>query len=145
MILLFLTTLTGCRKAQNPPVFTSRSKDAAYKQELQKVIDQKARITKRRVKITAQMKLLEERARKNLPPNATDEQVKAELERNPAKYPGWNTLSAELVKVDAAMEKELADARALVRRRISAEASSGKPAAAGKKGEPPARKGAGSK
>ena len=141
--LLVLAVFSGCRKEQDKPVYASRTRDPAYKQELQGVIDQRTQTAKTLYKLKKQMDLLAARARAALPAGATDEQAKAELDGNPAKYPGWKILSAEFAKVSAAAEKELADARSLVRRRIMKETADRKAAAA--QGETAAKKPAVSK
>lgn len=131
-LLLVLAVLSGCKKEQEKPVYASRVKDPAYQQELREIVNQKARTAKTRAQLVAQMNVLKERARLVLPKGATEAQVKAELDANPAKYPGWNVLSAELTKVEAAAEKELADARSMVRRRILKETADREAAAKGK-------------
>lgn len=136
-LLLVLAVLTGCRKEQEKPVYTSRTRDPAYKQELQGTIDRQTQTAKVRAQLVRQMDLLAARARAALPAGATDEQVKAELDGNPTKYPGWKTLSDEFAKVNATAEKELANARSIVRRRIMKETADRKAAAT--KGEATAK------
>ena len=65
-----------------------------------------------RLVTVAQMEELVARARAALPKDATDEQVKQELESNPEKYPGWKALSSALVKANAELEKQMGTARA---------------------------------
>jgi hypothetical protein len=83
-------------------------------------------------KIKRQMDDLKERARAKLGKDATEEQIKAELDGNPAKYAGWKLLVDAYAKANAKMEKELADVRGIVRRRIEKEAADQKAVAEGK-------------
>ena len=76
--------------------------------------------------------MLKARARRALGENATDEQIKAELDGNPAKYAGWRQLTIAYAKANARAEKELADVRGIVRRRIEKEAADQRTVAAGK-------------
>ena len=138
--LLVLATVCGCKKEQETtaPTYASRTRDPVYTQQLQDSINQQTKTAKTRAQLMKQMDLLTARARAVLPAGATEEQVKAELDGNPAKYPGWKILSEEFAKVNSTAEKELADARRLVQRRIMKETADRK-AAAAKKGEATAK------
>lgn len=85
-----------------------------------------------RARIEPQLKELVARARAALPKDATDEQVRAELEANPEKYPGWKALSDALAKANANLEQEMARARATVRARILKEAADRRAVAEGR-------------
>ncbi len=128
--MLVFAVLAGCEKKRE--VYAVRGQDPAYQQELKGVADQKKRTARSYATLAAQMERLRARARAALPAGATDEQVEAELNANPAKYPGWKTLSAAFAEVKADTEKELADARRIVRRRIEKEAADRKAVAEGK-------------
>ncbi len=120
--LLVLAALAGCEKKQEE-VFTPRGGDPEYVRSLEKSIARQSRAQSALAKISAQMKSLEDRARAALPPGATAEQIKAELDGNPSRYAGWKDLSEAFAKVSARVEKERADAQAIVRGRIEREAA----------------------
>ncbi len=111
---------SGCSD-DKPEVITDRSKDKAYQQDLVESRKEQQKIAVRNADITMQMQRLIERARKALPAGATDEQVKAELDNNPKKYPAWKALYERSLDNKAKVEKSLADARAKVRERIQRE------------------------
>ena len=95
-----------------------RANDAAYQKQLDGFVKDRHHIAKRRMKLEARMAQLRERAKKALPAGATEEQVLAELENNPRRYPVWRDLVAAR---DASVDEEkrnLASARAAVARRI---------------------------
>ena len=96
-------------------------KDAVYTQALHRVQTQRRAIAAHRWKVVEQMEALVARARKALPPDATEEQVRKELLDNPRKYPGWRELSRMLREHNAKAEKDLEDARRLVAARIRQE------------------------
>lgn len=98
-----------------------RAHDPVYTQALHKVQTQRRALASRRWEIVSQMEALVARARKALPPDATEEQVRAELLNNPRKYPGWRELSRMLSEHNAKAAKDLEDARRLVARRIMQE------------------------
>lgn len=128
-LMLVFAALTGCEK--KPEVYTTRGEDPAYQKELEGTVASQKLLARRETKIAAQIARLEARARAALPEGATPEQVRAELDANPAKYPGWKDLSAESAKVEKAVEAELAEARRIVRRRIEKEAADRKAVAKG--------------
>ena len=96
----------------------SRADDAAYQAQLKNHLAAQFGASAAREKILAQMEQVRERARKALPEGATDEQVKAELENNPRKYPAWGELVSALEKNAEESKSNRAAARAAIRRRI---------------------------
>lgn len=129
MILLY-TVLVGCEK--KPEVVVQRSQDPVYQKALADTVAQRNRAAGARVKIAQQMEELVARARAALPKDASDEQVKAELEGHPEKYPGWKALSEALLKANAKLDKAAADARDTVRARILQEVADQKAVAEGR-------------
>ncbi|MGN0847891.1 MAG: hypothetical protein ACI4RA_10980 [Kiritimatiellia bacterium] len=129
-MMLVFTAFTGCEK--KPEVYTTRGADPQYKEALRQTRIRQNEKGDVRVRVVAQMKELAERARAALPQGATDEQIKAELEGNPQKYPGWSALSAALAKTDAELKAEMANARKTVRERIFKEAADRKAVAEGR-------------
>ena len=106
-----------------PKKVAARADDAAYQAQLKDHIAAQRSVNVAREKILARMEQLRERARKALPEGATDEQVKAELEGNPRKYPAWGELVAALAKSQEELENKKASAEAAIRRRILREAA----------------------
>lgn len=129
MVLLY-TVLVGCEK--KPEVVVERSEDPVYQKELASAVTERSRAAGAREKIARQMEELVARARAALPQGSTDEQVKAELEGNPEKYPGWKALSEALVKANARLDETAAKARDTVRARILKEAADQKAVAEGR-------------
>ena len=126
---LVLAVLTGCDG--RPEVYAQRKADPSYRKDLEASVAQQKRTNASLATVRSQMDRLEARARAVLPAGATPEQVKAELDANPAKYPGWQTLSARFEQLSRDKEKELADVRRLVRERIVKEAKDQKALAKG--------------
>lgn len=121
-VLLLFAVVCGCEREpvasrQDMP----RAQDSVYTQALHRVQTQRRAIAAHRWKVVEQMEALVARARKALPPDATEEQVRAELEGNPRKYPGWRGLSRMLKERNAKAEQDLEDARRLVAARIRQE------------------------
>ena len=106
-----------------PKKVAARADDAAYQAQLKDHIAAQRSVNVAREKILARMEQLRERARKALPEGATDEQVKAELEGNPRKYPAWGELVAALAKNQEELENKKASAQAAIRHRILREAA----------------------
>ena len=130
VLVLVFAALTGCD--DKPKVYTDRQQDPSYQKELKGTVESQKTLAKSQAKIAAQMERLVTRARAALPEGATDDEIRAELDGHPEKYPGWKTLSATFAEVNASMEKELANARSIVRRRIQKEAADRKAVAEGK-------------
>ncbi len=130
---LVFAAFVGCEK--KPEVYTTRGEDPAYQAALR---ESRARQNEKagvRARLVTQMQELVTRARAALPKDATEEQVRAELEGNPQKYPGWKALSAALTKTDAEFQAEMAKARDTVRARILKEAADRKAVAEGRAAE----------
>lgn len=124
---------SGCER--KPEVYQNRGNDPEYQKTLKGAHAQQTAVAKTRHRIAAQMQELVDRARAALPKDATDEQVRAELESNPGKYPGWKALSSALAKANADLEKKMGDARATVRARILKEANDRRAVAEGRASE----------
>ena len=101
-----------------------RTKDPAYVQELKDVIEARKPLVKARNQTVSEMKDVIAKARAALPADATDEQVKAELDGHPEKYPEWKGLSEQILRDNAAIEGSLKDAQSRVRARIMKELGS---------------------
>ncbi len=120
LAMLAVAMFSGCSD-DKPEVIVDRSQDKTYHEALAQTRAEQKKIAVRNANTTANMQRLIERARKALPAGATDEQVKAELENNPNKYPGWKRLYKRSLENKEKLEKNLADARAKVRARIQQE------------------------
>lgn len=129
-MILGSAAFSGCEK--KPEVYTARGNDPVYQKALQESHANQNKISRVREKIASQMEELVSRARAVLPADATDDQVRQELESNPAKYPGWKALSSALAKANADLEKQMGNARATVRARILKEAADRKAVAEGR-------------
>ena len=123
-VMLLFATVCGCEKkpvASRQEAPPPRTQDAVYTQALHRVQTQRRAIAAHRWKVVEQMEALVARARKALPPDATEEQIRNELLNNPRKYPGWRELSRMLRERNAKADKDLEDARRLVAARIRQE------------------------
>ena len=123
-VMLLFAAVCGCEKEPVAPrqePFVPRTQDPAYTQALHRVQTQRRAIASQRWKVVERMEALVARARKALPPDATEEQVRNELLNNPRKYPGWRELSRMLRERNARADKDLDDARRLVMARIRQE------------------------
>ena len=123
-VMLLFAVVCGCEKepvASRQEAPAPRTQDPVYTQALHRVQTERRAIAAQRQKVVEQMEALVARARKALPPDATEEQVRKELLDNPRKYPGWRELSRMLREHNAKAEKELEDARRLVAARIRQE------------------------
>lgn len=96
-----------------------RAHDAAYQKQLGDVGKERHRIIQKRALAERRMEQLRVRARKALPPGATDAQVEAELEANPTKYLAWRELVSAWKASVAEEERLNAAMQAAVARRIS--------------------------
>lgn len=124
----------GCRRG---PEGYDRTKDPEYANELKDVLAARKPLVKARNETVSGMKALIAKARAALPAGATDEDVKAELDGHPEKYPEWKGLSEQILRDNAAIEDSLKDAQSRIRARIMKElgprAQPQKAAAGGKK------------
>ena len=108
----------GCRGGSGD---YDRTKDPAYVQELKDVIEARKPLVKARNKTVSEMKDVIAKARAALPAGASDEEVKAELDGHPEKYPEWKGLSEQILRDNAAIEGSLKDAQSRIRARIMKE------------------------
>ncbi len=108
----------GCRRG---PDGYDRTKDPEYVNELKGVIEARKPLVKARNETVSAMKALIAKARAALPAGASDEDVKAELEGHPEKYPEWKGLYEQVLRDNAAIEGSLKDAQSRVRARIMKE------------------------
>ena len=108
----------GCRRGPAP---YDRTQDPAYTQELKDVLEARKPLVKARNQTVSEMKDVIAKARAALPAGATDEDVKAELEGHPEKYPEWKGLYEQILRDNAAIEGNLKDAQSRVRARIMKE------------------------
>ena len=133
--LVAVLCVRGCRKEQSSAY--DRTKDPAHRQELKDVMNARKPLVKARNETVSEMEAVIAKARAALPAGATDEEVKAELDGNPEKYPEWKSLNEKIAKDNAAIEDSLKDAQSRVRARILKELGPGakpqKPASAGVK------------
>ena len=104
----------------------SRANDAAYQAQVKGFATADLNIHRTRAKIEARIEQLRARAKAALPADATDEQVAAELENNPGKYPAWRELDAARKANLAEEEKNRAAAQSAVRQRILREVAEGR-------------------
>ena len=125
--------MRGCAGRPASPGY-ERTKDPAYGQELKDVMKARKPLVKARSETVSEMEAVIAKARAALPQGATDEEVKAELDGNPEKYPEWKGLNEKIAKDNAAIEDSLKDAQSRVRARILKELgprAKPKPASAG--------------
>jgi len=108
----------GCRRG---PEGYDRTKDPEYVNELKDVIEARKPLVKARNQTVAEMKDVIAKARAALPAGASDEEVKAELDGHPEKYPEWKGLSEQILRDNAAIEDSLKDAQSRIRARIMKE------------------------
>ena len=110
----------GCRRGRGPAPY-DRTQDPAYTHELKDVLEARKPLVKARNQTVSEMKALIAKARAALPAGATDEEVKAELDGHPEKYPEWKGLSEQILRDNAAIEDSLKDAQSRIRARIMKE------------------------
>ena len=93
--------MAGCDRAPAPdaaapaPAAPSAEKPAdaaAYQAQLQETVAERKKKSATLARVNARLRALEARARAALPDGATPEQVRAELEANPKKYPAYRDL-----------------------------------------------------
>ena len=123
-VMLLFAVVCGCEKepvASRQEAPAPRTQDPVYTQALHRVQTERRAIAAQRQKVVEQMEALVARARRALPADATDEQIRNELLNNPRKYPGWSALSRALREENTRADEELKDARRLVMTRIMQE------------------------
>ena len=111
----------GCRRGSDG---YDRVQDSTYEQELKDVMEARKPLVRARNKTVSEMKGVIAKARAALPAGASDEEVKAELDGHPEKYPEWKGLSEQILRDNAAIEGSLKDAQSRVRARIMKELGS---------------------
>jgi anti-sigma regulatory factor (Ser/Thr protein kinase) len=74
---------------------------------LKELLGENKKIAIRRNQVLASMEKVKSIARKALPEGATDNQVVAEIEKNPQKYPSWKTLNEQLEALDCPMRAQM--------------------------------------
>ena len=127
--LLLFTVFTGCDEKPQTPVTREsqpvphRMENPAYRETLAKARDEQKAIARRRNAAVEGLEALIQRAREALPAGATDEQIKAELESHPTKYPGWRELMSRVEAANAAAGKNLDVLRREVRMQILKESA----------------------
>lgn len=126
--LVFFAALTGCEKDKPAPGPQERATDPAYRSALKESRDSQKAIAHRRLPLEANAERMRARAKAALGKDATDAQVEAELDANPAKYPGWRELKSSLTQAEKDMNAEQARVRATIRQRILKEAAEKKAA-----------------
>lgn len=137
---VFCSVLTGCDKTEKasppespkPVVYENRMEDPAYRQALTDARAEQKKIARGRNAVVEEMEKVIAAARAALPKDATDGQVKAELESHPEKYPTWKDLSEKIVVANGAAEKNLAEVRRTVRARMLKEVADRQAVANGK-------------
>ena len=125
-VMLLFAVVCGCEKepvASRQEAPAPRTQDPVYTQALHRVQTQRQEIAAQRQKVVEQMEALVARARKALPADATEEQVRNELLNNPRKYPGWQELNEALVKNGEKAKRDEAATYTMVRRRVLREAA----------------------
>ena len=138
-VLCVCACLVGCERKEvapsSPPApeakpaatsGVSRADDAAYQEQLKGLVADARKPLARRDRIRALMAQLRARAQKALPAGATDEQVTAELENNPQKYPAWRELVAALKAIPDEVQRNRAAAQSAIRQRILREVADGR-------------------
>lgn len=132
-LVLVLICLCGCEDRKTvAPSAPGRTQDEAYLKKLddgRKALKTPAKVSNR---VKSEMMKVIETARANLPKGATDEQIRAELEGHPDRYPQWKELVAQNAAANASIEKKLEENRNMVRQRILKEAAEQKKAPAAK-------------
>lgn len=134
LLLLFSASIAGCGKPQSSEKSPSsaaddRRKDSIYQKQLAEVVKERNGLAGKNADNVAAMKKVVAAARANLPKDATEEAVEAELDGHPERYPEWKNLKAAIAADNAAMEEHQKKARDLVRARILKEAAANKKAA----------------
>ena len=109
---------TGCSReeAQEPQLdpVKDRLADPVYRAQIDAAIAERGDLIKNRAAIVAEMEKVIAAVKARMP-GATDDAVKAELEKNPA----WNDLYKQCEDANAAIEAQSARSREMIRQRIS--------------------------
>ena len=121
MVVLAVVVALCVRGCRGGAAGDDRTQDPAYTQELKDVLEARKPLVKARNQTVSEMKDVIAKARAALPAGATDEEVKAELDGHPEKYPEWKGLSEQILRDNAAIEGSLKDAQSRIRARIMKE------------------------
>jgi hypothetical protein len=97
-----------------------RSEDAAYQSQLRGAVADRKRKANSLARVEKQLRELEDRARSALPAGATPEQVRAELEGHPKKYPAYGELLRARAEGQADV-KDFSGAQKMIRARVQRE------------------------
>lgn len=138
-VLCACTCLVGCERREPAPSappapeakpaatsVVSRADDAAYQAQVKDLVAGARRPLVKREQIRARMDRLRERAKAALAADATEEQVTAELENNPKKYPAWRELVVALNAIPDEVRQNRAAAQSAIRQRILREVADGR-------------------
>ena len=138
-VLCVCACLVGCERKETAPSspsapeakpaatsVVSRADDAAYQAQVKGFIENNRRMLDARKDVQARMAELRARAKKALPADATEEQVTAELENNPKKYPAWRELVVALNAIPDEVRQNRAAAQSAIRQRILREVADGR-------------------
>ncbi len=133
-LLLFSAFVSGCGKPQSPEkpspsAADDRRKDAVYQKQLSEIVHERNGLAGRNADNVAAMKKVVAAARANLPKDATEAAVEAELDGHPERYPEWKNLKVAIAADNAAMAEQQKKARDVVRARILKEAAANRQAA----------------
>ena len=124
LVVLAVVVALGVRGCRGGSTGYDRTQDPAYTHELKDVLEARKPLVKARNQTVSEMKAVIAKARAALPAGASDEDVKAELDGHPEKYPEWKGLSEQILRDNAAIEGSLKDAQSRVRARIMKELGS---------------------
>ena len=124
MVVLAVVVALCVRGCRGGSAGYDRTQDSAYEQELKDVLKARKPLVRARNATVSEMESIIAKARAALPAGATDEDVKAELDGHPEKYPEWKGLSEKIVQDNAAIEGSLKDAQSRIRARIMKELGS---------------------
>lgn len=124
MVVLAVVVALCVRGCRGGSAGYDRTQDPAYEQELKDVLKARKPLVRARNATVSEMESIIAKARAALPAGATDEDVKAELDGHPEKYPEWKGLSEKIVQDNAAIEGSLKDAQSRIRARIMKELGS---------------------
>ncbi len=109
---------TGCsRDEEQEPQGSgveNRLEDPVYRAQIDAAIAERGNLMRGRAMVVAEMEKMIDDMKAQMP-GATDEAIKAELEKNPV----WNDLYKQCENANAAIEAQAARSREMIRQRIS--------------------------
>ncbi len=130
-VLVLCACVAGCGREAAPPeppapaVQPASDGEAAYVAALTNSVRQQQEDLKSLANVQKLLRKLEDRARAALPAGATPEQVRAELEGNPRKYPAYGELVAAQEAVKKAAAGNFSKAREMIRAKHGQSQSAG--------------------